>query len=525
MSGAVVIVAERIAESGLDRLRNAGFVVRDLSGASRTELLTHMGDARALIVRSATSVDRELLTAAHDLLVVARAGVGLDNVDLECATERGVLVANAPESNVLSAAEHTMGLILALARNVPQAHKSLVEGRWERSKWEGVELAGKTLAICGLGRIGSLVARRAKAFDLHVIGYDPYISPDRARELGVDLVSLSDAVAQADFLTIHLPRTKETTNMIDLDLLRTAKPSLRVINVARGGIINEKDLDTAMRDGLIAGAALDVFATEPLTESELFAHDNVVVTPHLGASTAEAQDRAGVAAADMVCLALNGDFVPFAVNSGIGKIAETTKPFIALAERLGHVFASYLSGLPDQLEVTAQGEIGAYSPDPIAVAAVTGLLGRLSDRRVSAVNAMATAQELGVKVLVSAAGASNQGDYLNLVMLRSGQHSMAATLSGRRRQARIVMIDDHITDVPPSKHLLVIKNNDKPGAIGRVTTALGAAGINISNMGVGNTEEAGSAMMCIATDTVVGDEVIAVLRELDGISDVKRVEG
>ena len=257
----------------------------------------------------------------------------------------------------------------------------------------------------------------------------------------------------------------------------------------------------------------------------MFDHDNVVVTPHLGASTAEAQDRAGVAAADMVCLALNGEFVPFAVNSGIGKIAETTKPFIALAERLGHVFASYLDGLPDQLEVTVQGEIGAYSPDPIAVAALTGLLGRLSDRRVSAVNAMATAQELGVKVLISAAGASSQGDYLNLVMLRSGQHSMAATLSGRRRQARIVMIDDHITDVPPSKHLLVIKNNDEPGAIGRVTTALGGAGINISNMGVGNTEEAGNAMMCIATDTMVSDEVITALCRLEGISDVKRVEG
>lgn len=346
MSAAVVVVAERIAESGLDRLRSAGFIVRDVSGVDRTELLTQVSEAQALIVRSATSVDRELLTAAKDLLVVARAGVGLDNVDLECATERGVLVANAPESNVLSAAEHTMGLILALARNVPQAHKSLVEGRWERSKWEGVELAGKTLAICGLGRIGSLVARRAKAFDLHVIGYDPYISPDRARELGVDLVSLNEAVVQADFLTVHLPRTKETTNLINLDLLRTAKPSLRVINVARGGIINEQDLDVALRDGLIAGAALDVFAAEPLTESVLFEHDNVVVTPHLGASTAEAQDRAGVAAADMVCLALNGDFVPFAVNSGIGKIAETTKPFIALAERLGHVFASYLEGCP-----------------------------------------------------------------------------------------------------------------------------------------------------------------------------------
>jgi D-3-phosphoglycerate dehydrogenase len=521
----VVVVAERIAESGLDRLRAAGFEVRECSDLDRVSLFAALADAKGLIVRSATSVDRELLTAAPHLTVVARAGVGLDNVDLACATERGVLVANAPESNVLSAAEHTMGLILALARNIPQAHRSLVEGRWERSKWEGVELAGKTLAICGLGRIGSLVARRAKAFDLHVVGYDPFVSPERARELGVELVSLAGAVAQADFLTVHLPRTADTENLIDLALLRTAKPSLRVINVARGGIVNEADLDVALRDGLIAGAALDVFASEPTTASPLFAHDNVVVTPHLGASTAEAQDRAGVAAADMVCLALAGEFVPFAVNSGIGKVAEATKPFIALAERLGRVFASYLDAMPEQLEVVVQGEIGAYAPEPIGVAALTGLLGRLGDRRVSAVNATSAARELGVRFSTAAAAASNHGDYLNLVLVRSGAHSMAATLSGRRRQARIVMIDDHITDVPPSPHLLVIKNDDRPGAIGRVTSALGEAGINISNMGVGSTEEAGSAIMCIATDTEVDNKVIERLRGLGGISDVKRVEG
>ena len=521
----VVVIAERIAESGLERLRTAGFSVRDCSSSDRDSLLTQLADAKGLIVRSATTVDHELLAAAPQLAVVARAGVGLDNVDLHAATERGVLVANAPESNVLSAAEHTLGLILALARNIPQAHKSLVEGRWERSRWEGVELAGKTLAICGLGRIGSLVARRAKAFDLHVVGYDPYVSPDRARELGVELISLEEAVAQADFLTVHLPRNAETENLIDLALLRTAKPSLRVINVARGGIVNENDLHVALSEGIIAGAALDVFSTEPMTASPLFDNNNVVVTPHLGASTAEAQDRAGVAAADMVCLALHGEFVPFAVNSGIGKVAEATKPFISLAERLGRVFASYIDVLPSQLEVVVQGEIGGYAPEPIGIAALTGLLGRLSDRRVSAVNAMATAHELGIKMTTGALATSNHGDYLNLVLIRSGNHSMAATLSGRRRQARIVMIDDHLTDVPPSRHLLVIKNNDKPGAIGRVTSVLGNADINISNMGVGTTEEAGSAIMCIAVDSEVDDAVIAELRCLDGVGDVKRVEG
>ena len=347
-----ILVTEEIAEGGLDRLRAAGHEVDVQTDLSKLD--TAIIGAHALIIRSATQVTAEVLELATDLMVVGRAGIGLDNVDVDAATRRGVMVVNAPQSNIISAAEHTMALLLAQARNVPQAHAALVAGRWERSRWEGVELADKVLAVVGLGRIGKLVADRAKAFGMRVIAYDPFVAADRARQMGVELVSLDQAVAEADFLTIHLPKTKETTGLINRDLLLKAKPSLRVINVARGGIVVEQDLADAVRDGVIAGAALDVFATEPTTSSPLFELDSVVVTPHLGASTREAQDKAGDTIADMVQLALAGEFVPFAVNVNAAEANETLRPFLPLAERLGRLFAS-LAPAPDVLEVRRRG--------------------------------------------------------------------------------------------------------------------------------------------------------------------------
>ena len=321
-----ILVTEEIAEGGLDRLRAAGHTVDvqlDLSG-----LAGHLPGAQALIIRSATQVTAEVLDAAGDLMVVGRAGIGLDNVDVEAATRRGVMVVNAPQSNIISAAEHTMALLLSQARNVPQAHAALTAGRWERSRWEGVELADKTLAIIGLGRIGKLVADRAKAFGMKLVAYDPFVSAERASKMGVELLALDQVVAEADFLTVHLPKTRDTTNLINRDLLLKAKPSLRVINVARGGIVNEADLAEAVRDGVIAGAALDVFDREPTTSSALFDLDSVVVTPHLGASTREAQDKAGDTIADMVLLALAGEFVPFAVNVNAAEANETLRPYL-----------------------------------------------------------------------------------------------------------------------------------------------------------------------------------------------------
>ena len=515
-----IVIAEEIADAGLDRLRSAGFIVDVQLDKSAGELHAILDGAHALIVRSATMVDAAMLAAGKQLVVVARAGVGLDNIDVEAATKQGVMVVNAPQSNVLSAAENTMALILSIARNVPQAHSALTAGRWERSKWEGIELAGKTLGILGLGRIGTLVAQRARAFDMRLVAYDPYVSAERGRELGVEMTTLERVVEQADVLTIHLPKNKETTGIINADMLKRAKRSLRIVNVARGGIADEADLAEALRNGTIAGAALDVFTKEPVTDSPLFGLGNIVVTPHLGASTREAQDRAGEVVADMVQLALNGDFVPFAVNLEAGDANETLKPFVPLADRIGRVFASLIESTPSTIEISTTGEIGGYDPGLITISALKGMLSVWSTDQVSLVNAPSMARNLNITVESVASTTTTHRDYVNLITLRSGDRNIAATLTGRRREARIVMIDHHLTDIPPSEHMLVVKNDDRPGAIGRVATALGNAGINIANMDVGSSETAGSALMCIATTTAVPLDVLQHLRTLEGISSV-----
>ncbi len=337
-----ILVTEAIAEGGLDRLRADGHEVDVRLGLDRAGLLEAVRGAAALIIRSATTVDDEVLAAGSELVVVGRAGIGLDNVDVAAATSRGVMVVNAPQSNIVSAAEHTMALLLSQARNVPQAHAALVAGRWERSRWEGVELADKTLAIIGLGRIGKLVAERAKAFGMRLVAYDPFVSAERARQMGAELLPLDQAVAEADFLTVHLPRNADTIGLIGRELLLKAKPSLRVVNVARGGIVVESELAECIREGLIAGAALDVFDSEPCTESPLFDLPEVVVTPHLGASTREAQDKAGDAIADMVQLALAGDFVPWAVNVDAAE-ADERRPMRCSGRSSGSLSVSVVS--------------------------------------------------------------------------------------------------------------------------------------------------------------------------------------
>ncbi|MDA8341502.1 MAG: hydroxyacid dehydrogenase, partial [Actinomycetota bacterium] len=329
-----VLVTEKLAQRGLDLLAEAGHEVDIRLGLSPEELVEAVAGAHALVIRSATTVTAEVLAAAGDLVVVGRAGIGLDNVDVEAATARGVMVVNAPQSNILSAAEQAMALLLAQARNIPQAHAALVAGKWERSRWEGVELHGKTLGVIGLGRVGALVAQRALAFGMRLVAYDPYVSAERARHMGVELMALDDLMAQSDFVTVHLPKNAETLGLIGADLLAKAKPGLRIVNTARGGIVDEEALAAAIRSGTVQGAGLDVFATEPTTESPLFSLPSVVVTPHLGASTVEAQDKAGVTIAEQVILALDGDFVPYAVNVAATDVSETVRPFMGLAEQL-----------------------------------------------------------------------------------------------------------------------------------------------------------------------------------------------
>ena len=520
-----VLVTEEIADAGLDRLRAAGHVVDVQLGLNGEALIAALQGAQALIVRSATNVDAAVLSAVSGLLVVGRAGVGLDNVDVDAATKAGVMVTNAPESNIVSAAEHTIALLMSMARNVPQAHAALVSGRWERSKWEGVELAGKTLGVVGLGRIGKLVAHRALGLGMKIVAFDPYISVERGRQMNVDMLPLDQLVATSDFLTVHLPKNKETLGLINRDLLVKAKPSLRVINVARGGIVAERDLFEALRDGLIAGAALDVFEREPVTDSPLFSLPNVVVTPHLGASTREAQDKAGEVIADMVQLALAGDFVPFAVNVDAAEANETLKPFIPLAERLGALFADVVGARASELEIEASGEIGAYDTRIITLAALKGFLGRLTGDAITYVNAPTVAEQRKVVVREQRRDDVAHQDYVNLITLRSGAHNISGTLAGRRREARLVLIDDHLSDVPPARFMLIVRNDDRPGVIGRVGTVLGDAGVNIDNMDVGKTPQAGSALMVIATATPTPVEVVSQLRQVPGIVEVITVGG
>ncbi len=517
-----ILVTEPIAEGGLDRLRAAGHDVDVQVEPSPEALLELIKGAQALIIRSATTVTAEVLDAGTDLVVVGRAGIGLDNVDVEAATARGVMVVNAPQSNVLSAAEHTMALLLAQARNVPQAHAALVEGRWERSRWTGVELSDKTLGVIGLGRIGKLVAQRALAFGMRLVAYDPFVSPDRARQMSVELVDLETLMATADFVTIHVAKTPDTVGLIDAELLAKAKPGIRIVNVARGGIIDEAALAAAIASGHVGGAAIDVFAAEPTTESPLFGLDSVVVTPHLGASTHEAQDKAGDTIAEQVGLALAGDFVPFAVNVSAAEASETVRPFLPMAERLGELFGSFSGGGITTLDVEYQGQLAGYDTRILTLSLLKGYFGRISDQSVSYVNAPQLAAESGVNVRETATTTAQ--DYVNLITVRGGSHALGGTLVGLRGEPRIVMVDDHTVDVPPARHLLIVRNDDRPGVIGTVGTLLGEAGINIADMDVGQSSSGDSALMVLATAQAVTPDVVARLLAADGITSAAAVE-
>ncbi|MCU1497462.1 MAG: serA [Acidimicrobiales bacterium] len=513
-----VLVSEKIADGGLDALRAAGHEVDVQVGLSPEELLTAIKGAHALIIRSATTVTAEVLDAGTDLVVVGRAGIGLDNVDVAHATTRGVMVVNAPQSNILSAAEQTMALLLAQARNIPQAHNALVQGRWERSKWEGVELADKTLAVVGLGRIGKLVAQRAMAFGMRIIAHDPFVSPERARAMNIDLVTMDEVAQQADFLTLHVAKTPETIGLIGADFLAKAKPSLRVINVSRGGIVDEAALATAIAEGRIAGAALDVFAQEPTTESPLFSLPEVVVAPHLGASTREAQDKAGDTIAEQVALALAGEFVPFAVNVEAAEASETVRPYLGVAEQLGNLFAGLSGDLPETVDIECSGELAGYDTRILTLSVLKGLFSAVTDEPVSYVNAPQLAKEHGIEVRDTST--SSSVDWINLVSISGGGHQVAGTLVGLRAEPRLVQIDGHTVDIPPSTNLLIVNNDDRPGVIGRVGTILGDAQVNIADMDVGRSAGRGAALMVIATSEPVPAEVAEALAAADGITSV-----
>jgi D-3-phosphoglycerate dehydrogenase / 2-oxoglutarate reductase len=515
-----ILVTETIAESGLERLRRAGHEVDVRLGLEPAQLLDEIVGVAGLIVRSATQVDEQVLAAADQLVVVGRAGIGLDNVDVDAATKAGVMVCNAPESNSLSAAEHTMALLLAQARNVPQAHAALVEGRWERSTWEGVELSDKTLGVVGLGRIGTLVAHRAAAFGMRVIAHDPYVAPEAAKKINVELVDLETLVATADFLTLHLAKTPDTIGLIGKELLSKAKPTLRIINVARGGIVDEAALAEAAREGRIGGAAVDVFDVEPTTESPLFEVPNIVVTPHLGASTREAQDKAGITIAEQVALALAGEFVPFAVNVDAAEVSETLRPFVPLAEHLGAIFSGLSDVVPPVVDVELRGSIARDDTRIAVLAAVKGLLGAQTDVPVSYVNALELAAGRGVEIRTITAPAQ---DHVNIIRISGGGHSVAGRLSGLDQSHRISELDGHALDIHPSVNMVVIRNFDMPGMVGVVGSMLGDAGINISNMHIGESGDGVEALMVVATSGPVSPSVQDALRAHEHVRFVRAI--
>jgi D-3-phosphoglycerate dehydrogenase / 2-oxoglutarate reductase len=506
-----VLVTEPLSESGLDLLR-ADFDVEDHPELAAEGLAEAIGPYDALVVRSQTKVTAEVLERAERLRVVARAGIGLDNVDVDAATRRGVMVVNAPQSNIVSAAEHTVALMLAQARNIPQADAALRAGRWERAPFEGVELHGKTLGVVGLGRVGAMVAQRAAAFGMRVVAYDPYVSKERGRQLGVELVpSLDGLLVQADFLTIHLPRSPETEGLIGDTELGLLPEGARVVNTSRGGILDEDALARAIASGRLGGAAVDVFAEEPATASPLFLLDRTVVTPHLGASTKEAQDKAGVAVAEMVRLALRGEFVPYAVNvSAGGEVVEVVRPFLPLSEKLGALLTGLAAGPIRSFDAGYYGSLAEHDTRVLTLAALKGLLAGVVHEPVSFVNAPMIARERGLAV--SETRSRETADYVNLLVFRAeteaGAVTVAGTLVGRTSGERLVRVFDFDVDMAPARYMAFFTYEDRPGVIGTVGTLLGGAGINIASMEVGRTAAGGVALMGLTVDSPIPPDIL-----------------
>ena len=506
----VVLIAEKLSPATIDAL-GPDFDVRDVDGTDRPALLSALADADAVLIRSATQIDAEALAAAKQLKVVARAGVGLDNVDIKAATAAGVMVVNAPTSNIISAAELTIGHILSLARRIPKAHASLSAEEWKRSSFTGTELFEKTLGIIGLGRIGALISARMQAFGMKVIAYDPYVTSARAQQLGVELRTLDELIAESDFITIHMPKTPETTGMISTAQLAAMKDSAYVINVARGGLIDEDALFEALSNDVIAGAGLDVFTSEPPTDKRLLGLPNVVVTPHLGASTDEAQEKAGVSVAKSVRLALGGELVPDAVNVAGGAIDPYVRPGIALVEKLGQFFSALAKSPLTSLDVEVHGELSGYNVDVLKLAALKGVFSNIVSEKVSYVNAPLLAEQRGVEVRLIADDKSDE--YRNVITLTGAlsdgsQLSVSGTLTGPKQIEKLVGINGLALELPIEKNHIVMVYTDRPGIVAVYGQKFGEAGINIAGMQIARAAAGGQALSVLTVDSPVSDELL-----------------
>lgn len=522
----VVLIAEELSPATMQAL-GPDFEVRHCDGANRDELLAALGaGVDAVLIRSATKMDAEAIGLAKGLKVIARAGVGVDNVDIPVATAAGVMVVNAPTSNIVSAAELAITLLLASARFVSPAHAALRAGKWARSKYTGAELFEKTLGIVGFGKIGQLVAARMQSFGMDVVAYDPYLLPARAAQLGVRLVDLDELLRVSDFITIHLPKTKETANLIGEEALKKVKPTVRIINAARGGVLDEGALYTAITEGRVAGAGLDVFATEPCTDSPLFQLDNVVATPHLGASTDEAQERAGIAVAVSVRKALAGELVPDAINVKGGMIHEDIRPSLPLVEKMAQIATIIAGELPASLSVHVKGDISGHDSSILATSALKGALVATGAESVTYVNAPGLAADRGMSSSVTTDPESPE--YRSMISLNAALSNgrsivVDGTLMGIRRVEKIIRVDGFDLDLPPTEHLLFLQYSDRPGIVGSVGNLLGKAKINIAGMQVSRKEAGGQALMAITVDSGVGADLVSSIQKETGSELVRAV--
>ncbi len=521
-----VLVSDNISEKGVKILEKAGLKVDVNTGLSPAELKKEIGKYDALIIRSATKVTADLLKAAKNLRVVGRAGSGLDNVDKEAATKHGVVVMNTPGGNTVTTAEHTMSLFLSMARNIPQATASMKEGKWEKKKFMGVEMYNKTLGVIGLGAIGSHVTKIAQGMGMKVIAYDPYLSEEKAKTLGVTVVKLDDLFKESDFITNHIPLTNETKNLINTKSIAKMRKGVRIVNAARGGVVDEDALYKALKSGKVGGAALDVFATEPPADSPLMELDSFICTPHLGASTQDAQENVAIAVSNQIVDYLLYGTIRHAVNfpSVSADALPHLQPYINLADRLGSFTSQNLGGSIDEIKIEYKGSVSELMLEPITIAVLKGILTPILGETVNYINAPMIAKERGIEVKETTT--QDAGDYHNMLVVTIKAGKKESTVSGilhGKKEPRIIQIDNYAVEVVPEGEMLVLSNNDKPGVIGGIGTVLSDNKINIARMQFGREKKGGKAISVISVDAPVSKELIGTLKKLPNVLSVNQI--
>jgi len=522
-----ILVSDKLAKEGVDVLQGEpGITVDVITNLTPEELVAKIGEYDALVVRSSTQVTAEVIEAATNLKVIGRAGVGIDNIDVKAATKKGIIVLNAPEGNTISTAEHTMAMILSLTRKTPQACFTLKNNVWDKNKFVGVELYNKTIGVIGLGRVGAAVAKRALAFDMKVMGYDPFINAERAEALGIQLAEIEEIFQKADFITFHTPLNDKTRNLVNKETIATMKPGVRLINCARGGIINEKDLYEAIKEGKVAGAALDVFEKEPATDNPILHLDQVVVTPHLGASTKEAQVNVAKDVAEQIIIALKGGPVKTAVNIPAisPELLVVLKPYLELAEKLGRLQGQFAAGRIEEIEITYSGDITKQEVGPLTTTVLKGVFDAILNEQVNLVNAPFIAKERAIKV--KEAKTTTAQDFTNLITVNLKTDTNNLTVAGTvfgKNNVRIVRIDGYHIDLAPAPYLIFTRHADKPGVVGHAGNILGQKGVNIARMQVGRQDEGGEAIMFLEVDHQVDKATLEELGAKDGIQVVKLI--